>query len=94
MRLAMAAMHSITATPAQDQNLLQFFLAMVEWGMNVQQAAEGHGNVMSYQMQSSFGAHQAEPGRIQVPADHVTPLKGSKLWQVALMETWLQTHGV
>ncbi|PIW26663.1 MAG: N-acetylglutaminylglutamine amidotransferase [Rhodospirillales bacterium CG15_BIG_FIL_POST_REV_8_21_14_020_66_15] len=28
------------------------------------------------------------------PKDHITPLKGSKLWQVALMETWLQTHGV
>ncbi|MEP1138555.1 MAG: N-acetylglutaminylglutamine amidotransferase, partial [Alphaproteobacteria bacterium] len=28
------------------------------------------------------------------PADHITPLQGSKLWQVALMETWLQTHGV
>jgi len=64
---------SVQGGDTQDQNLLQFFLGMVEWGMNVQQAAEGHGNVMSYQMQSSFGAHQAEPGRLQVPADHVTP---------------------
>ncbi len=31
---------------------------------------------------------------LDAPADHITPLKGSKLWQVALMETWLQTHGV
>jgi len=64
---------SVQGGDTQDQNLLQFFLAMVEWGMNVQQASEGHGNIMSYQMQSSFGAHQAEPGRLQVPAKHVTP---------------------
>ena len=64
---------SVQGGDTQDQNLLQFFLGMVEWDMNVQRAAEGHGNVMSYQMQSSFGAHQAEPGRLQVPASHVTP---------------------
>ena len=64
---------SVQGGDTQDQNLLQFFLGMVEWDMNVQRAAEGHGNVMSYQMQSSFGAHQAEPGRLQLPADHVTP---------------------
>ncbi len=33
--------------------------------MNVQQAAEAH-NVLSYQMQSSFGAHTSEPGRLQL----------------------------
>ena len=64
---------SVQGGDTQDQNLLQFLLGMVEWDMNVQQAAEGHGNIQSYQMQSSFGAHQAEPGRIQVPEDHVTP---------------------
>ena len=58
---------SVQGGDTQDQNLLQFFLGMVEWGMNVQQAAEGRHNIMSYQMQSSFGAHQAEPGRIEVP---------------------------
>jgi gamma-glutamyltranspeptidase/glutathione hydrolase len=52
----------------QDQNLLQFFLNVVEFGMNVQQAAEAP-NVNSFQMQSSFGAHEAEPGRLQVRAD-------------------------
>jgi len=64
---------SVQGGDSQDQNLLQFLLGMVEWDMNVQQAAEGHGNIQSYQMQSSFGAHQAEPGRILVPEDHVTP---------------------
>jgi asparagine synthase (glutamine-hydrolysing) len=28
------------------------------------------------------------------PTDHITPLRGSKLWQVALLEMWLQTHGL
>ncbi len=28
------------------------------------------------------------------PADHITPLRGSELWQVALLEMWLQTQGV
>jgi asparagine synthase (glutamine-hydrolysing) len=26
------------------------------------------------------------------PENHMTPLRGSKLWQVALLEYWLQTH--
>ena len=28
------------------------------------------------------------------PEQHITPLGGSKLWQVALLELWLQIHGV
>jgi asparagine synthase (glutamine-hydrolysing) len=28
------------------------------------------------------------------PAGHITPLRGSKLWQVALLEYWLQQHGL
>jgi asparagine synthase (glutamine-hydrolysing) len=28
------------------------------------------------------------------PKQHITPLRGSKLWQVALLEMWLQTHGI
>lgn len=28
------------------------------------------------------------------PAEHITPLRGSELWQVALLETWLQTQGL
>jgi asparagine synthase (glutamine-hydrolysing) len=28
------------------------------------------------------------------PEAHITPLRGSKLWQVALLEFWLQTHGI
>ena len=47
----------------QDQNLLQFFLNVVEWGMNVQQAAEAP-NMNSYQMRGSFGQHESNPGRM------------------------------
>lgn len=49
----------------QDQNLLQFFLNVVEWGMTVQQATEAP-NMNSYQMRSSFGAHESRPGRMLV----------------------------
>jgi gamma-glutamyltranspeptidase / glutathione hydrolase len=49
----------------QDQNLLQFFLNVVEFDMNVQQAAEA-ANINSYQMRSSFGDQRSEPGRLLV----------------------------
>jgi gamma-glutamyltranspeptidase / glutathione hydrolase len=47
----------------QDQNLLQFFLDVVEWGMTPQQATEAP-NINSYQMRSSFGEHESRPGRV------------------------------
>lgn len=56
---------SVQGGDTQDQNLLQFFLNMIEFDMNVQQAAEAH-NITSFQMQSSFGAHKSEPGRLQL----------------------------
>ena len=28
------------------------------------------------------------------PTEHITPLRGSELWQVGLLELWLQTHGI
>jgi gamma-glutamyltranspeptidase/glutathione hydrolase len=58
---------SVQGGDSQDQNLLQFFLNVVEFGMNVQQAAEAP-NINSYQMRSSFGGHEARPGRILVSA--------------------------
>ena len=55
----------------QDQDLLQLFLNMVEFGMTVQEASEA-ANIHSYQMQSSFGAHEIKPGSVtlnsEVPA--------------------------
>jgi gamma-glutamyltranspeptidase / glutathione hydrolase len=50
---------------SQDQNLLQWFLDIVEFGMTPQQASEAH-NINSYQMRSSFGQHESEPGRMLV----------------------------
>jgi gamma-glutamyltranspeptidase/glutathione hydrolase len=46
----------------QDQNLLQFLLNVVEFDMNVQEAAEA-ANIASYQMWDSF-EHKREPGRL------------------------------
>ncbi|QQS40241.1 MAG: gamma-glutamyltransferase [Acidobacteriota bacterium] len=60
---------SVQGGDGQDQNLLQFFLNVVEFGMNVQQAAEA-ANINSYQMKSSFGDHEAIPGRM-LAADSV-----------------------
>ena len=57
------ASFAVQGGDTQDQNLLQFFLNMVEFGMNVQQAAEAP-NIASYQMRSSFGAHESRPGRM------------------------------
>jgi len=49
----------------QDQYLLQFFLDVVEFGMNVQEACEAP-NIVSFQMRSSFGSHESRPGRLQL----------------------------
>ena len=46
---------------SQDQNLLQFFINMVEFGMTIQEAVEA-ANINSFQMRGSFGDHAMEPG--------------------------------
>ena len=56
---------------SQDQNLLQFFLNVVEFGMTVQEAVEAP-NINSFQMHSSFGDHETRPGRILL-ADSMPP---------------------
>jgi len=56
---------------SQDQNLLQFFLNVVEFGMNVQEAAEAP-NINSFQMRSSFGKHDSRPGRLLL-AESMSP---------------------
>ncbi len=62
---------------SQDQNLLQFFLNVVEFGMNVQEAVEAP-NINSFQMRSSFGSHETKPGRLLV-ANSVSPWVRSDL---------------
>ena len=52
----------------QDQNLLQFFLNIVEFDMNVQEASEAP-NINSYQMRSSFEEHRGIPGKLIVSED-------------------------
>jgi len=52
----------------QDQNLLQFFLNVVEFGMDVQEAVEA-ANLTSYQMRNSFGDHETQPGRLTLRSD-------------------------
>ena len=54
---------SVQGGDSQDQNLLQFFLDVVEFGMTPQEATEA-ANFNSFQMRSSFGAHEIRPGRI------------------------------
>jgi gamma-glutamyltranspeptidase/glutathione hydrolase len=54
---------SVQGGDSQDQNLLQFFLNVVEFGMTVQEATEA-ANFNSFQMRSSFGNHESQPGRI------------------------------
>jgi gamma-glutamyltranspeptidase/glutathione hydrolase len=55
----------------QDQNLLQFFLNVVEFGMTVQEATEA-ANITSYQMRDSFGEHESIPGRLTLN-DKIAP---------------------
>ena len=45
---------SVQGGDTQDQNLLQFFLNVVEFGMTLQEATEA-ANITSYQMRDSFG---------------------------------------
>jgi gamma-glutamyltranspeptidase / glutathione hydrolase len=56
---------SVQGGDSQDQNLLQFFLNVVEFGMTVQEATEA-ANINSYQMKSSFGAHESRPGAMMI----------------------------
>ena len=52
----------------QDQNLLQFFINVVDFGMNVQEATEA-ANINSYQMRGSFAQHQSIPGKLTLQTD-------------------------
>jgi gamma-glutamyltranspeptidase/glutathione hydrolase len=56
---------------SQDQNLLQCFLNVVEFGMNVQESVEA-ANFNSYQMRSSFGNHESRPGALLLN-DSISP---------------------
>ncbi len=56
----------------QDQNLLQFFLNMVEFGMNVQEAVEAP-NFNTYQFYLSLGGENRKPKAGQILLHESTP---------------------
>ena len=58
---------AVQGADTQDQNLLQFFLNMVEFGMTVQEATEA-ANFNTYQFRNSFGVHDSQPGRMTLNA--------------------------
>jgi gamma-glutamyltranspeptidase/glutathione hydrolase len=60
----------------QDQNLLQFFLNVVEFGRSVQEAAEA-AHVTTHQLRSSFGAHEIRPGALTLRSDAPEALRAA-----------------
>jgi gamma-glutamyltranspeptidase/glutathione hydrolase len=66
---------SVQGGDSQDQNLLQFFLNIVEFGMTVQEATEAP-NFNSFQMRSSFGKHEIQPGRILLNSVTLPSVRG------------------
>jgi gamma-glutamyltranspeptidase/glutathione hydrolase len=83
---------SVQGGDSQDQNLLQYFLNVVEFGMTPQEAAEAP-NVNTFQMRSSFGAHESRPGRI-VLAESVPGWTRSELRRMGYsMEYEAKTSG-
>jgi gamma-glutamyltranspeptidase/glutathione hydrolase len=77
---------------AQDQNLLQFFLNIVEFKMTVQQATEA-ANINSYQMHNSFGDHTSEPGRLVVRNDTPAWVQAELTRMGYRIEGWERTSG-
>jgi gamma-glutamyltranspeptidase/glutathione hydrolase len=77
---------SVQGGDSQDQNLLQFFLNVVEFGMDVQQATEAP-NINSFQMSSSFGNHESRPGRILL-ADAIPAWTRAELRRMGYEETF------
>jgi gamma-glutamyltranspeptidase / glutathione hydrolase len=65
---------SVQGGDTQDQNLLQFFLNVVEFGMTVQEATEA-ANITSYQMRDSFGDHQSFPGRLTLNSSTLSSVR-------------------
>jgi gamma-glutamyltranspeptidase/glutathione hydrolase len=77
---------------SQDQNLLQFFLNVVEFGMTVQQATEAP-NINSYQMRSSFGDHESRPGQLLVAASTPDSVRTALEGMGYTLETEERTSG-
>jgi gamma-glutamyltranspeptidase/glutathione hydrolase len=65
---------SVQGGDSQDQNLLQYFLNIVEFGMTPQQAVEAP-NMNSFQMRNSFDDHTSQPGRMLVASSTLQPVR-------------------
>ncbi|MFQ5448053.1 MAG: gamma-glutamyltransferase family protein, partial [Saprospiraceae bacterium] len=77
---------------SQDQNLLQFFLNVVEFGMNVQEACEAP-NINSFQMRGSFSDHEIRPGVLLIN-DNTPPWTRKALRDMGYrLETSSRTSG-
>jgi gamma-glutamyltranspeptidase/glutathione hydrolase len=77
---------------SQDQNLLQFFLNFVEFGMNVQEACEAP-NINSFQMRGAFGNHEIRPG-VMLIQENTPPWTRRKLRQMGYtLEVEARTSG-
>jgi gamma-glutamyltranspeptidase/glutathione hydrolase len=83
---------SVQGGDSQEQNLLQFFMNVVEFGMDVQQASEA-ANFNSYQMHSSFGAKRSEPGRLVLRADTPYVVQRDLQQMGYSLELWEKTSG-
>jgi gamma-glutamyltranspeptidase / glutathione hydrolase len=83
---------SVQGGDSQDQNLLQFFLNVVEFGMTVQEAAEA-ANINSYQMRSSFGAHESRPGAMMIHASLPAWVRGELTKMGYKLEPHAKTSG-
>jgi gamma-glutamyltranspeptidase/glutathione hydrolase len=77
---------SVQGGDSQDQNLLQFFLNVVEFGMTPQEATEA-ANFNSFQMRSSFGQHEIKPGHILLN-DATPPWVRAELRKMGYNETF------
>jgi gamma-glutamyltranspeptidase/glutathione hydrolase len=83
---------SVQGGDSQDQNLLQFFLNVVEFGMTVQEATEA-ANINSYQMRSSFGAHESRPGAMMISASLPAWVRGELTRMGYKLEPVAKTSG-
>jgi len=77
---------------SQDQNLLQLFLNIIEFDMDVQEGTEAP-NFNSYQMQSSFGSHETRPGAIVLRDDTPEWISKELVKKGYTIALWNKTSG-
>jgi gamma-glutamyltranspeptidase/glutathione hydrolase len=77
---------SVQGGDGQDQDLLQFFINLVDFGMTPQEAVEAPG-FYSFQMRESFENHESRPGEMQVN-ERVPPWQRSELTKMGYKLTF------